>query len=333
MGTASSSPQGRHCRTLGCCRTRSLFPWAQSKAQGCPLSLGSQLLPGAGTGTGSRAECNSWQSGQRAASVAALIPIHAALPVFTRGRLFVLALKPGLFPLPVLCCCLLFLPSAFHSGFNSPRTLPNGFFTWGPQHAQRQRTLSFQKFHAPLEHKKGLLFPHFPTPPHPGHAHVPLYTADTKAGGWATALRAGPVLTPGRVRLCQHRAVPGAPQLPPPALAPGPASVPSSPPSALGGRGDGQPRSAPPSSGCGTRPLPAPRAAQPSFTPSAPLSHPHPPPSFPHSLQPHCQAVGEGGKSRLGGVGLAVLLVPSSHPAVWVWFSPMSWEEEGGDGV
>lgn len=46
-----------------------------------------------------------------------------------------LALKPGLFPLPPLRC-LLFLQSAFHSSFNSLQTLPNGFFTWGPQHAQ-----------------------------------------------------------------------------------------------------------------------------------------------------------------------------------------------------
>lgn len=46
-----------------------------------------------------------------------------------------LALKPGLFPLP-LPCCLLFLQPAFHSGFNSLQTLPNGFLTWGPRHAQ-----------------------------------------------------------------------------------------------------------------------------------------------------------------------------------------------------
>lgn len=46
-----------------------------------------------------------------------------------------LALKPSLFPLPPLCR-LLFLQSAFHSGFNSLQALPNGFFTRGPQHAR-----------------------------------------------------------------------------------------------------------------------------------------------------------------------------------------------------
>lgn len=51
------------------------------------------------------------------------------------------ALKPGLFPLPVLRC-LLFLPSAFHSGFNSPQTLPNGFFTWGSEAAHRLPKIS-----------------------------------------------------------------------------------------------------------------------------------------------------------------------------------------------
>lgn len=74
-----------------------------------------------------------------------------------------LALKPGLFPLPRLRC-LLFLQAAFHRGFNSLQTLPNGFFTWG----LRARS-GFQKFHAfppTLNTKKGeFLFPHFPLSP------------------------------------------------------------------------------------------------------------------------------------------------------------------------
>lgn len=72
-----------------------------------------------------------------------------------------LALKPGLFPLPGLRC-LLFLQAAFHSGFNSLQTLPNGFFTWGPPSTLRHPT-GFQEFHGPLGHKnKGILFPQFP---------------------------------------------------------------------------------------------------------------------------------------------------------------------------
>lgn len=137
--------------------------WARCQAEPALSSCLSACSPSccprglaAGTGTGSWAECNSWQSWARADSVAALIPIHTALPLFIRaggwqgGRLFMLALKPGLFPLPRLRC-LLFLQAAFHRGFNSLQTLPNGFFTWGLRAGS-----GFQKFHAP------------PTPP-PGH--------------------------------------------------------------------------------------------------------------------------------------------------------------------
>lgn len=68
------------------------------------------------------------------------------------GSLFTLALKPGLFPLPRLRR-LLFLQAAFHSGFNSLQTLPNGFFTRGPPSTLRHGT-GFQGFHAPLGRKK-----------------------------------------------------------------------------------------------------------------------------------------------------------------------------------
>lgn len=184
MVLPSSSPQGWHCCTHGRCQTHSLFPWDQSKAQGCPLSLGSQLLPRAGTGTGSQAECNSWQSGQRAASISALIPIHAALPVFTRaaarGRLFVPALKPGLFPLPMLCC-LLFLPSAFHSGFNSPQTLPNGFFTWGSEAAHRLPKIS----RTPRAQKGVFSFSHTSLlPPHPLTPRLRSFLHRRHKSGW-----------------------------------------------------------------------------------------------------------------------------------------------------
>lgn len=181
------------------------------------------------------------------------------------------ALKPGLFPLPVLRC-LLFLPSAFHSGFNSPQTLPNGFFTWGSEAAHR-----LPKISRTPRAQKGAPFPTLPplSAPPSGHAYGPLYTAGTKAAGWAAALRAGPIVTPGGERLCQHplEPVPSGTRSIPPALTRGTAL--SSPPSELGGRGDGQRRSAPPSSGCGTRPLPT---TPPSVTPSVPISHRHPPP-------------------------------------------------------
>lgn len=115
------------------------------------------------------------------------------------------ALKPGLFPLPVLRC-LLFLPSAFHSGFNSPQTLPNGFFTWGSEAAHR-----LPKISRTPRAQKGAPFPTLPplSAPPSGHAYGPLYTAGTKAAGWAAALRAGPIVTPGGERLCQHPLEPG----------------------------------------------------------------------------------------------------------------------------
>lgn len=90
-----------------------------------------------------------------------------------------LALKPSLFPLPLLCC-LLFLQSAFHSGFNSLQTLPNGFLTWGPSTLRHHTAI--QKFHAPLGHKKGDPFPTLcPLPL--GCSPALLCTPDTKFGG------------------------------------------------------------------------------------------------------------------------------------------------------
>lgn len=71
-----------------------------------------------------------------------------------------LALKPGLFPLPRLRC-LLFLRAAFHSGFNSLQTLPNGFFTWGPQARSGIAPVS-RNFTPPLDTKKGDPFPTLP---------------------------------------------------------------------------------------------------------------------------------------------------------------------------
>lgn len=81
-----------------------------------------------------------------------------------------LPLKPGLFPLPRLRC-LLFLQAAFHSGFNSLQTLPNGFFTWGP----RARSPLPRNFTPPSDTTKGDPFPTLPPLPlvllrlHPGH--------------------------------------------------------------------------------------------------------------------------------------------------------------------
>lgn len=66
-----------------------------------------------------------------------------------------LALKPGLFPLPALRR-LLFPHSAFHSGFNSLQTLFLMDFSHGGPPARSGTTLlSKKKFHAPLGHKKG----------------------------------------------------------------------------------------------------------------------------------------------------------------------------------
>lgn len=66
-----------------------------------------------------------------------------------------LALKPGLFPLPALRR-LLFPHSAFHSGFNSLQTLFLMDFSHGGPPARSGTTpLSKKKFHAPLRHKKG----------------------------------------------------------------------------------------------------------------------------------------------------------------------------------
>lgn len=90
-----------------------------------------------------------------------------------------LALKPSLFPLPPLCC-LLFLQSAFHSGFNSLQTLPNGFFTWGPQHAWASH--QFPEISRAPPTQKGDPFPTLP-PLSPGCSSAQLCTPDTKLGG------------------------------------------------------------------------------------------------------------------------------------------------------
>lgn len=90
-----------------------------------------------------------------------------------------LALKPSLFPLPRLCC-LLFLQSAFHSGFNSLQTLPNGFFTWGPQHAQAQH--EFPEISRTPQTQKGDPFPTL-SPLSPGCSSALFCTPDTKLGG------------------------------------------------------------------------------------------------------------------------------------------------------
>lgn len=127
------------------------------------------------------------RAGQWADSVAALIPIHTVLPLFMRagggsrrgGRLFMLALKPSLFPLPPLCC-LLFLQSAFHSGFNSLQTLPNGFFTWGPQHTRAWH--QFPEISRTPRTQKGDPFPTL-SPLSPGCSSALFCTPDTKLGG------------------------------------------------------------------------------------------------------------------------------------------------------
>lgn len=210
------------------------------------------------------------QLAERAAgSISALIPIHAALPVFTRaaarGRLFVPALKPGLFPLPMLRC-LLFLPSAFHSGFNSPQTLPNGFFTWGSEAAHR-----LPKISRTPRAQKGVffLFPHFPPSPRPPHATLMvLFTPQTqkRVGG-----RQGPILTPGRERLCQQHPlepVPSGTRSIPPALTRGTAFR-----SALGGRSDARMGSG------GLHRPPAAVARVPSPPPRLPSPHLYPLPT------------------------------------------------------
>lgn len=87
-----------------------------------------------------------------------------------------LALKPGLFPLPRLRC-LLFLRAAFHSGFNSLQTLPNGFFTWGPQARSGIAPVS-RNFTPPLDTKKRGSFSHT-SPSLPGAA---LFAPRTRNG-------------------------------------------------------------------------------------------------------------------------------------------------------
>lgn len=90
-----------------------------------------------------------------------------------------LALKPSLFPLPPLCC-LLFLQSTLHSGFNSLQTLPNGFFTWGPQHAQASH--QFPEISRTPQTQEGDPFPTL-SPLSPGCSSALFCVPDTKLGG------------------------------------------------------------------------------------------------------------------------------------------------------
>lgn len=154
----------------------------------------------------------------------------------------------------------------------------------------RGSALASKNFTHPSSTKRGFFpFPTLPSfPPTPSrHAYGPFYTADTKAGGWA----AGTHPDAG-----QGAAVPTA------SIGTGAQRDPQHPARPHSGHriqigarrtlgcSDGQRRSASPSSGCGTRPLPT---TPPSFTPSVPIAHR--PPPLP-SLQPRCQAVVKGGE-------------------------------------
>lgn len=78
------------------------------------------------------------------------------------ARLFMLALKPGLFPLPrtaVSCfSSLLFTAALILSRLFLMDFSPGAPSTLSPRSA-------LQRFHAPLGHKRGILFPHPPRSP------------------------------------------------------------------------------------------------------------------------------------------------------------------------